>query len=58
MMATLAQHFVGGLLCAPFALWAGAPPSAAALARLGALCETGWELQDTLVRAGQLAYSL
>ena len=45
--AILLQHFVGGLLCVPSVV--GAPLALAApLARLGALCEAGWEFQDVV----------
>lgn len=49
-MGVLCQHAVGGLLCLPaVALGTGSGRAAwAALARHGALCEAGWELQDSV----------
>mmetsp|Transcript_58241 Transcript_58241/g.147700 ORF Transcript_58241/g.147700 Transcript_58241/m.147700 type:complete len:339 (+) Transcript_58241:53-1069(+) len=46
------QHLVGGLLCLPAVLGCSWVPRsvASALACHGALCEVGWEIQDTLVR--------
>jgi len=54
----IAQHIVGGLLCVP-SLIGGLGLSKAtvtALACQGGLCETGWELQDTLVRVFQVLF--
>ena len=51
------QHFSGGMLCAPlcFGLLPATPGGLGfALARLGALCEAGWELEDTVVSIGKL----
>jgi hypothetical protein len=55
MLGVAAQHLVGGALCF---LSAYGPPSelAFSLARHGALCEMGWELQDLLVRGWQCAF--
>jgi len=47
----MAQHLVGGVMCAPAIFGLGVPRAAAvAMARHGALVELGWELQDTAVR--------
>jgi hypothetical protein len=55
MFAILAQHGVGGLLCIPsvfnLAPYLGVSAGVAStLACHGALCEAGWELQDTITR--------
>jgi len=51
MIPLMAQHFFGGMLCAPAIFGLGVPRAAAvALARHGALVELGWELQDTAQR--------
>lgn len=55
MLAVGFQHAVGGALCLPSALGI-ASPLAFALARHGALCEVGWELQDVAVRLTQLLF--
>jgi hypothetical protein len=46
----LLQHLCGGLLCVPAVLGVGPPSLRAALACHGALCEVGYEIQDSLVR--------
>jgi hypothetical protein len=50
-----AQHLIGGFLCFPSAY---GPPSelAFSLARHGALCEMGCEMQDLLVRGWQCTF--
>lgn len=55
-VGVMVQHMVGGLLCAPSAFRLLEQPYAGILARHGLLCEAGWELQDALVRASQLAF--
>lgn len=55
MFGVVFQHGVGGALCIPSVLgFKGEVVSA--LACHGALCEAGWELQDSLVRAHQVAF--
>lgn len=59
MMATLVTHGMSGLVMVPFCLGLAVPPflpSAPVLARHGILCETGWEIQDLLVRLYQRKY--
>jgi len=53
--AITCQHGVGGLLCVP-AMCGFSGPVACALVRHGALCEAGWEFQDTLQRAWQVKF--
>jgi len=51
MIPILCQHFIGGFLCAPAVFGLGVSRDVAyALARHGALCELGWEIQDTVER--------
>lgn len=51
MIPILCQHFTGGFLCAPAVFGLGVRRDVAyALARHGALCELGWEIQDTVER--------
>ena len=55
----IVQHGVGGALTVPSVLGLGAllPPGvASAMARHGGLCESGWEIEDTLVRIGQVLF--
>ena len=52
-LAVLIQHGVGGGLCIPSALGLTGPV-VCAMARHGALCEGGFELQDVVVRAWQI----
>lgn len=53
--AAIGQHGLGGALAAPAALGFGGPV-AAAMARHGALCEAGWELEDTIQRLWQVGF--
>lgn len=49
----LFQHLVGGLLCVPAVFFPGvlfSNETATALACHGALCEMGWEIEDSLCR--------
>lgn len=46
----LLQHLFGGLLCVPAILGVGPPSLRAGLVCHGALCEVGYEIQDSLVR--------
>ena len=58
MLAVVVQHGFGGLLCAPSVLGLGEwlpPRCAGALARHGGLCEVGWEIGDSMLRAHQMA---
>ena len=48
-------HAVGGILCLPSAL-GGTGEIVWALARHGAMCEMGWELQDVFTRAYKVLY--
>ena len=60
----IVQHGIGGALCIPsvFGLtddkysWGISPSLATTLAVQGALCEVGWERQDTLLRVFQLLF--
>ena len=47
-LAIAFQHFVGGALCLPSVLGLGHISTQCALACHGAMCEVGWEVQDTL----------
>eukprot|EP00041_Stephanoeca_diplocostata_P006375 m.82403 g.82403 ORF g.82403 m.82403 type:complete len:346 (-) comp16328_c0_seq1:232-1269(-) len=49
------QHLTGGALCIPSLLW-GPGEYTSALACIGALCEAGWEVQDTLMRFFQVTF--
>lgn len=49
------QHCIGGALCIPSLVW-GPGEVTNALACIGALCEAGWEVQDTLMRLYQVAF--
>lgn len=59
LISILVQHAFGGILCVPsafgFAVPAWSPP-AQVLASFGALCETGWEIQDLVVRVSQILF--
>jgi hypothetical protein len=57
-IAILVQHGLGGLLCVPAVTGIPALSAslAATLARHGALCEAGWELQDGLYRIYQVLF--
>mmetsp|Transcript_99741 Transcript_99741/g.321580 ORF Transcript_99741/g.321580 Transcript_99741/m.321580 type:complete len:349 (-) Transcript_99741:32-1078(-) len=59
LLAIAVQHGVGGCLCLPSLLGPHDRPGrvAAILARHGALCEAGWELQDVAVRAYQVLFT-
>jgi len=54
-VAIMFQHGLGGALCIPSALGLRSRV-VAAMACHGALCEAGWELQDSLARAFALAF--
>ena len=55
-ISILIQHGVGGAMCVP-SITGWLPASVAApLARHGAMCELGWEVQDTLIRMGQIFF--
>mmetsp|Transcript_65800 Transcript_65800/g.198723 ORF Transcript_65800/g.198723 Transcript_65800/m.198723 type:complete len:351 (+) Transcript_65800:81-1133(+) len=58
-LAVAVQHGVGGGLCLPSLLAPAGRPGglAASLARHGALCEAGWELQDLVVRVCQALFT-
>lgn len=54
----MVQHFFGACLCLPAVLgwrWVS-PPVASALACHGAICEVGWEIQDSAVRLKELLF--
>ena len=58
-IAILAQHGLGGALCLPSVLGFTAPIAGVPIASIacwGALCETGWEVQDGLERIYQLTF--
>ena len=55
-ISILIQHGVGGLMCVP-SITGWLPASVAApLARHGAMCELGWEVQDTFIRVCQILF--
>eukprot|EP00008_Paramoeba_atlantica_P007113 CAMPEP_0201492956 /NCGR_PEP_ID=MMETSP0151_2-20130828/35497_1 /ASSEMBLY_ACC=CAM_ASM_000257 /TAXON_ID=200890 /ORGANISM="Paramoeba atlantica, Strain 621/1 / CCAP 1560/9" /LENGTH=288 /DNA_ID=CAMNT_0047880061 /DNA_START=210 /DNA_END=1073 /DNA_ORIENTATION=- len=57
--AILFQHMIGGMLCLPsYFGWSAFPPGCAlALALNGALCELGWELEDSVYRIYQVLFT-
>lgn len=58
-LGILCQHGVGGSLCIPsvFSLSFISASTATTLACHGALCEAGWEIQDTVTRIYQLLFT-